>query len=227
MKLNPRLARIDSMITRRYDQIWDCCCDHGLLGRQLLARGVARQMHFVDVVPHLVERLRQTLHKASPVSAGQSWQTHCLDAARLLLSSEAESQSVLIIIAGVGGELTIELVQGILEKNPARSIEFLLCPVRQQYQVRKQLAEAGLALLNEQLVQDNNLYYEILHLTTETGETLTAVGDQMWDFSQQSHRDYLQRTLSHYRRMQRSGNPEVEGIANQYEALCAGMDSGY
>ncbi len=219
MKLNPRLAHIDAMIDQTYDQIWDCCCDHGLLGRQLLQRGAVRQMHFVDVVPQLVDRLQQLLQQEQPDIAEQRWQTHCLDVAQLRLPADTASPSVLIIIAGVGGDLTIELVQGILASNPGRSVEFMLCPVRQQYQLRTQLASQGLALLNEQLVQDNNLYYEILHLTTGTGMPLSAVGDSMWDFSREGDRDYLQRTLAHYRRMQRSGCSEVERIVLQYEAL--------
>lgn len=225
MKLSPRLARIDNMIDQTYDQIWDCCCDHGLLGRQLLLRGAARQMHFVDVVPHLVNGLQQLLSEPLSGFSDSNWQTHCLDVSQLLLPSGPEAQTVLMVIAGVGGDLTIELVQGILANNPGRNIEFVLCPVRQQYQVRKQLADVGLALINEQLVLDNGLYYEVLHLTTAAGAPLTLAGQSMWDFSQAPHRDYLHRTLQHYQRMQRSGKPEVEQIVKQYQLLLACCES--
>ena len=40
LKLGNRLRQLERMIDQRYSQIWDCCCDHGLLGMSLLQRHI-------------------------------------------------------------------------------------------------------------------------------------------------------------------------------------------
>ncbi|HSC68256.1 MAG TPA: SAM-dependent methyltransferase, partial [Cellvibrio sp.] len=57
LKLGKRLQQIELMVTANYDHIWDCCCDHGLLGAALLARKAAPHIHFVDIVPELMRKL--------------------------------------------------------------------------------------------------------------------------------------------------------------------------
>ncbi|MDX2422429.1 MAG: SAM-dependent methyltransferase, partial [Amphritea sp.] len=48
MKLSKRLTQIEQLVAPGYTHIWDCCCDHGLLGAALLARHSDAQIHFVD-----------------------------------------------------------------------------------------------------------------------------------------------------------------------------------
>ena len=57
MKLNKRLLALAGMVKQPYDLVWDCCCDHGLLGFKILADGLVKQVNFVDVVPDIIERL--------------------------------------------------------------------------------------------------------------------------------------------------------------------------
>jgi len=49
------------MVTSQYEHIWDCCCDHGLLGYALLSRlnamNIPCNIHFIDIVPPLMAEL--------------------------------------------------------------------------------------------------------------------------------------------------------------------------
>ena len=110
------------MVTAQYDHIWDCCCDHGLLGAALLARSAAPSIHFVDIVPELMRELENKLHRFHPKNAqsNSQWQTHCIDASSLPL--QKFSGKHLVIIAGVGGDLMTDLVREIYQKNPTSNI---------------------------------------------------------------------------------------------------------
>ncbi|GIU19696.1 SAM-dependent methyltransferase [Shewanella sp. MBTL60-112-B2] len=212
------------MIEPRYEHIWDCCCDHGLLGAALLARKAAHNIHFVDVVPSLMLEVQQKLQRfypdaeleqqgasvditvntsqfsKCPLNDSQSyWQVHCLDVAQLALADKAQRQ--LIIIAGVGGELTIELVQQIIARHPQHSLEFILCPVHHIYKVRTAMAQLGLGLIDEHLMQENKRFYEILHLSSTSQVPLSAVGSNMWNLNRNLDKCYLQNTLKHYQRI--------------------------
>ncbi len=192
------------MIGSRYDHIWDCCCDHGLLGAALLTRKAAHNIHFVDVVPSLMLEVEQKLQRFYPKTTIDSnhsqWHVHCLDVAKLPLADKAQCQ--LIIIAGVGGELTIELVQQIIANHPEHTLEFILCPVHHIYKVRMAMQQLGLGLVDEHLMQENKRFYEILHLSTASQVPLSPVGSRMWDLSRELDRVYLQQSLKHYQRIE-------------------------
>lgn len=233
MKLSPRLCQIDAIITTQYDHIWDCCCDHGLLGAKLLQRAAADTIHFVDVVDALMVELKRKLEcffpQSSSTKATQSqpnraptsqWQVHCINVAKLPLEQFPQQASHLVIIAGVGGGLLIELVQSILAKHSDRRIEFILCPVHHHYKVRSALSEMKLALLQETLVKDNHRFYEIIHLTNRAGVPLSKVGSQMWDLNRDEDREYLQKTIMHYQRMNsNTHNDELNEIITAYQQL--------
>ena len=90
----------------------------------------------------------------------------------------------LIVIAGVGGELLIELVSGLLKANPTQKMEFLLCPVLHNYKVRAALIDMKFGLINEHLIGENNRFYEILHVSTGAEQPISLTGSVMWDLSQ-------------------------------------------
>ena len=61
LKTNSRLGQLESMVVQSYSVIWDCCCDHGLLGMSLLKRKRAGEVIFVDVITKQMEKLEKTL----------------------------------------------------------------------------------------------------------------------------------------------------------------------
>ena len=208
-----RLQRIDQMVTRHYDHIWDCCCDHGYLGQLLLKRQLAGTLHFVDVVDHLMQDLEYRLKK---FSTDDNWQVHCLDVVKLSL---VKAQSHLVIIAGVGGDLVIDFVRAIQQTHLDQHLEFLLCPVQHNYKLRVALQKMGFGLIDESLVKDKKRFYEILHVSNRASEKISAVGSKMWDFSREEDQQYLASCIEHYRRMTQNVKSNMEKALQLYESL--------
>jgi tRNA (adenine22-N1)-methyltransferase len=213
------------MVTEPYDHIWDCCCDHGLLGASLLARNTAHYIHFVDVVPELMGKLENKLHQFYPRNSQSisQWQTHCINATALPL--EKFSGKHLVIIAGVGGDLMTELVNAIYQKNPTLEIDFLLCPVHHQFTLRQQLIQLDFRLKNEILIVENQRYYEILLVSTSGNvpTRIASVGSLIWGNKTNEQfkiaADYLHKTRAHYQRMQLNPNTNVQHIIDAYNAV--------
>ncbi|WP_019615146.1 tRNA (adenine(22)-N(1))-methyltransferase [Psychromonas ossibalaenae] len=223
MKLSLRLQQIDSMVNREYDHIWDCCCDHGFLGINLLQRRAAKTVHFVDIVPDLLKQIEDRLNSdfAKKLQLN-TWHAHCVDAAALpvdLYSNEPLKDKHLVIIAGVGGELLIELMLSLLERFSDYQVEFLLCPVHHNYKVRQFLIEQKLGLINESLICDNKRYYEVLHVAVDAPLPVSNVGSIMWDFNNKNHINYLDKTIQHYQRIAKSPVNNTQTVIEQYQRL--------
>lgn len=201
--MGTRLCEIENMVNKPYMQVWDCCCDHGLLGFNLLKNTSLEKVHFVDIAKPLTDKVKQTLQfefsSQKYKSKGQNrWQVHCIDV-RFIPLENIDSQ--LVIIAGVGGDLLIELVEGIIKKHPLLSIEFILCPIHHNVKVRKALRTLKLGLIDEKIVSENKRFYEIIHVSTSSKISITDVGSKMWHKNNEMHKCYLQKTLNHYQRM--------------------------
>jgi len=222
------LARLDTLIGNHYDDIWDGCCDHGQLGLALLGRQINAVVHFVDIVPEIIDTLYGTLieHFAVSDDVSQTWQTHCLDLAKIPLASTQGKQ--LVVIAGVGGELTRQLVTAIHNAQPDRDIDFLLCPIRQHYRLRSHLRSQNFYIKHESLVEENGRIYEVILTRHAPGapedlERISAVGRDIWHARDRAARDtaqrYLDQVLQHYSRMARSNNSEALMIRDAYRLV--------
>ncbi|WP_394246381.1 tRNA (adenine(22)-N(1))-methyltransferase [Vibrio profundi] len=237
MKLGKRLSKIESMVSTEYDQIWDCCCDHGFLGVNLLAANKSSVVHFVDIVPSLMNKLEEKLQRffpqthlsekqpdSSESSATSRWETHCMNVAELPLA--AHSGRHLIIIAGVGGDLTLDLVRDIQSSNPGLALDFLLCPVHQHHMVREGLDRLNHGLIKECLVEENRRIYEIILSTYHPEKAVNhtpihPVGSQIWqaynDLEHSVAKRYLEKTIEHYQRVNQ-GRKSNE-ILNAYRSV--------
>lgn len=111
-------------------------------------------------------------------------------------------------------------------------IEFILCPVHYNYQVRQTLIKHNCTLVSEYIVTDNKRFYEVIHLKKKFSEStnvdnplkiISPVGDMMWDLNMKSHQQYLAETISHYQRMLLSTKDnekvKINEIINQYSAI--------
>jgi len=183
MKLSARLTALCQSISKNeFQHIWDCCCDHGYLGQQLMTDHPNSQVHFVDVVPHLISEVEDRLN-ASTNSLANNWAVHCMDAATIRLD---DKQSHLVIIAGVGGDLLIEMVSSIVSHHSElmlnRKLDFILCPVRQLHKVRTGLNALKLGLISEQIVEENNLFYEVIHVSNKSDKAVSLAKNSpvMW-----------------------------------------------
>lgn len=214
MNLSNRLTKICQTITpNAFDHIWDCCCDHGYLGQQLMIEHPDSQIHFVDVVPHLISQVQQRLNN-QPFN---NWTVHCIDTATIDL---VENKSHLVIIAGVGGDLLIEMVADIASKHKdvknSTRLDFILCPVRQLHKVRNGLNSLNLGLVSEQIVEDNNLFYEVIQVSNQVTQPLSLVGESMWDTSNLRHLAYRNTMIAHY---EKQPNDDAKRLLSLYQEI--------
>jgi|TARA_R110000765_G_scaffold118405_6_gene212704 tRNA (adenine22-N1)-methyltransferase len=230
LKLSKRLKQIEQMVSWNYTHIWDCCCDHGFLGASLLSRQAAPNIHFVDIVPQLITSVENKLQQFYKNATSQ-WQTHCIDVAKLPLHSYQGKH--LVIIAGVGGDLMNQFINDICQNNPKLEIDFLLCPVNQQFALRKKLIALKCSLKSEALVADNHRYYEVILASTETDKNkginseithpITPVGKYIWQAENPQQalvvKKYLEKTLNHYKRIKQGGTENVDHIISAYSRL--------
>lgn len=233
MRLGKRLTQIESLVGAGYTHIWDCCCDHGLLGAALLSRQAAAHIHFVDIVPDLMHELKNKLQRFFPADAltankstNSQWHIHCLDVALLPLDHVVGKQ--LVIIAGVGGDLMTDFIEAICKRHPTLAIDFLLCPVHHNFTLRQQLIKHGFDLQREVLIEENQRFYEILLVTRNPHRKalccpVNPVGDQLWHCADTEQitiaHQYLQKTIAHYQRMQLRPNVDVQHIIDAYNAV--------
>lgn len=233
MKLGKRLSQIESMVQDGYEHIWDCCCDHGLLGASLLTRKAAPHIHFVDIVPALMERLENKLKQFFPQesisetnSTSSQWHTHCQDIATLPIDRYTGKQ--LIIIAGIGGDLMIEIITKIYTLYPHMELDFLLCPVHHNFRLRETLIKYRCHLQREVLVEENHRFYEILLISTNpihdsSIRSIIPVGEDIWRTESPNQQliahSYLEKTIAHYQRMQTRPDTDVQSIIDQYQAV--------
>lgn len=219
MKLSKRLQRIEQMVTASYTHIWDCCCDHGFLGASLLSRQAAQNIHFVDIVPELITSIESKLQRFYQ-HANANWTVHCIDVAKLPLKQHQGTH--LIIIAGIGGDLMIKFINDINQKHPNDNIDFLLCPVNQQFSLRRKLISLNFSLKNEVLVEDNRRYYEVILVSSKSdnNRTISPVGHDIWQAGNEKQarvvKLYLEKTLNHYHRIQQGGTENVDEIISAY-----------
>lgn len=224
LKLSKRLKQIEQMVSSKYSHIWDCCCDHGYLGAALLDHKGRSTIHFVDIVPDLMAEVENKLQRHYPLQSSL-WKTHCLDVAKLPLDDYDGRQ--LIVIAGVGGDLMIEFIEALHNKQQEDQnlqLDFLLCPVHHQFSVRQKLIELGFSLNDEVLVEENKRFYEILHvsLSSEISVNISLVGDKIWQSETTEQKivaqKYLRKTLGHYQRIQKGYN-KVQHIIDAYSQI--------
>ncbi|MBP0048300.1 tRNA (adenine(22)-N(1))-methyltransferase TrmK [Marinobacterium sp. AK62] len=211
------------MASGNYDHIWDCCCDHGYLGRTLLRPDQRTHIHFVDIVPALIEALNQKLPALAPE---QNWSTHCCDVAELPLQQYPGRH--LVIIAGVGGDLMTEFVRTLHSRHPDVHLDLLLCPVYHQFKLRQHLRSLGFRREREALIKENGKFYEILKVQSPVCAhpdlpEVSLTGDCIWNASTveqaQNARDYLQRKLRHYERMLKGQPSQIKPVLAAYRSV--------
>ena len=224
LKLSKRLQQIEKMATQQYDHIWDCCCDHGLLGFALLSSQTNSTIHFVDIVPELMAEVENKLERFCP---SLPWKAHCLDVAKLPLTQYQGKH--LVIIAGVGGDLMMQFIEAIYQQHKNFDIDFLLCPVHHQFSLRQKLIELDFSLKDEVLIEENQRFYEILLVSSLSKELskenkkISPVGDKIWQSTSSKQTEivdkYLHKTLNHYQRIQQGAQQNVQHIINAYSTI--------
>ncbi|MFT6908310.1 MAG: tRNA (adenine22-N1)-methyltransferase [Oleiphilaceae bacterium] len=195
----------DTHMTKPFDQIWDCCCDHGYLGIAMLKRFSAQtsqrpQINFIDKVPHITKQLQDKLTQESY----QNYQVLTLDAGHLEL---AKNQGHCIVLAGVTSTGMLKLLETLLSKHPQQNLDFILCPTRGQHKLRQYLIKQDMHLIQETYIEENGRHYEVLHVRHQADQSqdaypysnkrVSSIGE-FWQTANLEHLDYLENRITHY-----------------------------
>jgi tRNA (adenine22-N1)-methyltransferase len=214
VKLGGRLSQLNNMLEQQYSIIWDCCCDHGLLGMSLLERKQADKVVFVDILKPQMSLLKKELQWRFPAH-DFNWQVICQDLREVNLP---QVKSQLFIVAGVGGNKTIEFIESLCTAMQDVPFDMLICSVHGNYAVRKALINHGFYLRKEKIVLENKRFYEAIYVAKNAGEAIVAAGS-MWDFQNSNHQTYWQKTLQHYRKKAVADPAKFRAIVDDYEVL--------
>jgi len=211
--ISARLQAIASLVTDDYSHVWDCCCDHGYLGIELIQQ-TNSIVHFVDRETHLLSTLEQVLvHGAYST---RRWELHCQDVEQLKLPAEKRQ---LVIIAGVGGLSCLAMVESLLAQHPQHELDFLLCPVRQIEELRSALSAQPLGLLRDVWLQERARNYEILHLRQHDQNSITPVGKYFWCFQNTHQFRYIQQRIDYLNYPANRDKPFTHTALQSYRAL--------
>ena len=221
LKTDSRLGQLESMVVQPYSVIWDCCCDHGLLGMSLLKRKRAGEVIFVDVIAKQMEKLEKTLTQSCPRDE-YSWRVYCEDLKNIVVPNR---DSQLFIIAGVGSHQAIEFINSLCASAPSTSLDFLICSVHGNYSVRESLIKKGFKLKGERIIFENNRFYEGIYVSKSEGKKIVNTGSIMWDWSDPDHHEYWQRVVGHYRQKAKTDPIQCQPIVQSYETLLTSISN--
>lgn len=211
-RLGKRLRALYDAIPDGYDSVWDLCCDHGRLGMALLETHRAPWVHFNDSVPSILTELETQLQRFG----AEHYRLHPGPAEALILPKTGRH---LLVLAGVGDELSVRILQSLRQQESAAQFDWLLMPTHNLFQLRQFLIEQHWGLLNEGWVFENGRGYEWLYLGAN-GQQILQNPAPFWDARIAEHRQHLSKLLKHARQLQRH-NPSIETdqMAQAYAAL--------
>lgn len=215
LRPHSRLSQLADIIQRPYSTIWDCCCDHGLLGMSLLKDRYADQVIFVDVLENMMTGLAERLDQDFPQDQYR-WQVRCDDIKNIEVPNQ---EAQLFIIAGVGPHQSIEFIDSLCASAPDTQFDLLICSVHGSYSVREALINQGYHLKDERIIYDKNRFYEAIYVSKTTDKALIATGSQMWNWANPVHQDYWHRTVGHYRQKAKNDPVQFQPVVKRYELL--------
>jgi tRNA (adenine22-N1)-methyltransferase len=199
--LGARLEALLAVIRRfqprhAYDEIWDCCCDHGYLGMKILQENLCEQVNFVDRVASITAQVSAVLARHLAHIEPQRRAVLTADAGALTLTP---GRRHLLVLAGIGGLLASKIMATVRAANPGVYLDFLCCPATTQYDLREYMVQAGLGLHHEESVVERQRLYEIVLVSNTRGD-LPAVSltGACWTADAPQHLAYLRKLHRHY-----------------------------
>ncbi|MDG1475439.1 MAG: tRNA (adenine(22)-N(1))-methyltransferase TrmK [Porticoccaceae bacterium] len=215
LKSKLRLNALNMMLMQRYSLIWDCCCDHGLLGMSLLQKHQAEKVIFVDILAHQMDTLETKLARYFPLNQFD-WEVRCQDIKAIIVPDVAPQ---LFIIAGVGAFQTIEFIKSLYASAQGLEFDLLVCTVHGSHAVRQVLINLGFKLKSERIIVENNRFYEGLYVSTAGDERIVSTGNTMWNWSDPLHQQYLEKMITHYRKKATTDPDQFQLVLAQYKLL--------
>lgn len=210
MSISKRIETIASLVSSEHEHVYDLCCDHGLIGLEVLKNSELKVI-FVDIIDDIMKRLELKL-KATDIPSERY----------NILTSNATKTSFekngTFIIAGVGGELAIKIIQNILDQ--VQEFEIIISANNNLIKLKEFLIKNNLLMAEEVLIKDNRQFYEILKITNTAKDEITHIGTKMWQKPQKYHFEYIEQQISYYKKSAKYSTYSNK-LLSSYESLKA------
>ena len=137
-KLTPRMSLfLEHAINAT--PFWDLCCDHGYVGIGSIKSKQFTTVHFVDQVPHIMDRLDQLIKQAPTYHQDLNYQLHLMPAEKI----EIEILGT-CLVAGVGGLTIKTILQQLLLRKKLKASRLLLSPQTDEQVLKDYLTDKEL-----------------------------------------------------------------------------------
>jgi tRNA (adenine22-N1)-methyltransferase len=153
MQLTKRLQAVADLVTPG-NRVADIGCDHAYIAIYLAERQLSPHILAMDVNKGPIDRA-----KANIIKYGQQDRIDLRKSDGLEKLEENEADTILI--AGMGGALTIQILTARMEVvNTVK--ELVLQPQSEIYLVRELLKERGFLIISEDMVREDGKYYVMM-----------------------------------------------------------------
>lgn len=193
--LSSRLAKLSSYSINQ-SIIWDIGCDHGDLGLSFLNSPQVKEIHLVDpslkVVNVLKEKLKDSYITVPKVLIEQKKGQEI----------KIESENNVFFIAGMGGKEIRHIVEHLLKFINDSSI-IVLSPHKNILELREFLHHSSVSLMDEDLVFENEHFYQVLALRPNQSiirNKVSIFGDLIWKSPlAYKYKEHLLTNFKHHR----------------------------
>lgn len=153
LTLSPRLSALACLV-KQGATVADVGTDHAYLPAWLLQQGVAKFAIASDINQGPLARAKKTAQEYNCTEKMQFYLSNGLDK---IPSTGIDT----IVIAGMGGETIVQILQGVSWIQDA-NISLLLQPMSTQPALRRWLWQHGFAMEKECLVKEGETFYQII-----------------------------------------------------------------
>ena len=141
-----RIQTIQSFVPSSTEVIWDLCCDHGKIGECFAP---IYEVHFVDQVPVIIEKLKEILSTDIPRD-----NIHLKSVLDLKIDNNKKN---CFILAGIGSHLAIKMIEHLKKQKP--NADFIISTHKNVFELRTYLNSQNFVAHKEKLVFENNQFY--------------------------------------------------------------------
>lgn len=168
MKLSDRLSVVADLVSKN-NVLCDVGCDHGYIPIYLIKNGIIPSAIAMDINAGPLERAKAHI-----------LEEHLEDKIELRLSNGLEklamNEADTVLIAGMGGELIINILEA--GKDVLDSVdEVILSPHSEWYSVREYLIHSGFLIVREEMIKDAGKYYVVMKVvrTADAGDEYSKI----------------------------------------------------
>jgi tRNA (adenine22-N1)-methyltransferase len=174
VKLSVRLTTLQSYFHDAHS-VWDIGCDHGILGLSFVNRKTLKEIHLVDSSSLVIENLKKKNIDAYITKKDLSINIYEKKGQDIILNEERK----IIYIAGMGGKEIKEILEKLLPQVSTED-RVVISPHRKILELREYLHLSKWRLMDEQVVSENDQFYQVLCLSTFDYSPVSLYGEQLW-----------------------------------------------